>query len=315
MNTEYSLLNSPLAAAYIALSNLFVLTHAHGGSSNKLEQLMEVAELSGRHKGVVLFGPSGAGKTTQMDRLEAWVNRRYGWTQGEPPLLVRASMPATCTPASLSKTLLEALGDPFAEKGSGVDAERRLLSRLPSSKAKAFAFDEFHHVFDEKPTKDIKGSTQTLKNFVSAANRPVILLGLESITTFVRNSKELKNRFSQYIELPRFALGNKEQLQDFLRLLNGIADVLSMAPEAALNESIMRLRMWLASEGGLTGALVELAKVACQTAMAAQADCVSMTHLSEAYRTMGNTDDDPFVLTPTQIQLLASKRRLQKPRR
>src|SRR5437764_5283768 len=114
---------------------------------------------------MLIGGTQGAGKTTLIE-----------WYAGDSPvqelpekritLVLVVNVPSPATVKGLGSAMLEALGDPAADKGAVSSITLRLKAYIKDCKVELIILDEFQHFDDRQSRKVLKTLSDWLKNLI-----------------------------------------------------------------------------------------------------------------------------------------------------
>jgi Cdc6-like AAA superfamily ATPase len=176
-------------------------------------------------KCLLITGRPGVGKTT----LAEYYMKDYPRIETDeglkvPILYVKIEVPST--PKNLVSSILSALGDPAAEKGTIGSQTRRLRKFLEDLKTELIILDEFQHFIDRDSLKVLKTISDWLKLLIDNSKIPVVLMGMpySRIILDTRGNEQLKRRFSLRRSIEPFSWGGKQKEQEgfktFLKLVD-----------------------------------------------------------------------------------------------
>lgn len=156
------------------------------------------------------MGRPGVGKTS----LAEYYMKDYPRVDSDervtvPILYLKIEVPAT--PKGLVSSLLDALGDPAAEKGNIGSQTRRLRKFLKELKTELIILDEFQHFIDKDSLKILKTVSDWLKLLIDNSKIPVVLMGMpySHIILDTRGNEQLKRRFSLRRSIESFGWGGQ----------------------------------------------------------------------------------------------------------
>jgi type II secretory pathway predicted ATPase ExeA len=211
--------------------------HTHAKAANEAE-------------GLLIQGDTGAGKTTIIKLYMRDHPRTSTEDRSSVPVL-RASVPVPATCKSLATTLLIAIGDPAAEKGTQLSQTHRLKKYFEVCNVELLILDEFQHFQDRDSLKVLKTVSDWLKLLMDQTNVPIVLAGLPYSHTILDEpgNEQLQRRFATRIELQPFLYETSKERQDFRRFLNAIDDKLPLAEKSNLADPGTALCIYEATDG------------------------------------------------------------------
>ncbi len=163
------------------------------------------AKFASEPEGLLIQGETGAGKTTIIKLYMKDYPRTYAEeTTTVPVLYARVPTPATCK--QLVTKLLEAIGDPAAERGTQISQTLRLKKYLEVCKVELLVLDEFQHFQDRDSQKVLKTVSDWLKLLMEETGIPIVLIGLPYSHTILdtHGNEQLKRRFATRLTLGPF---------------------------------------------------------------------------------------------------------------
>ncbi len=146
---------------------------------------------------VMVTGPSGAGKTTLVNRRLDEAPELAPFDDGygnEVQYCLRVNTPAGASVKTLGGAILEASGYPLKKLGDQGDLWLTVRNRLPLMMHKIIFFDEFQHVLKGPKAKGTAFLTDTIKTLMQNPEWPVWLIfaGVPQIQEFVERDEWLQ---------------------------------------------------------------------------------------------------------------------------
>ncbi len=240
-------------------------------------------KVSNEAEGLLIQGDTGAGKTTII-RLYAKTFPRTYTDDGTIVPVLCASVPVPATCKSLVTTLLSAIGDPAAEKGTQVSQTHRLKRYMEGCKVELLILDEFQHFQDRDSHKILKTVSDWLKVLMDQTNVPIVLAGLPYSHTILdaAGNEQLQRRFAIRIDLEPFGYKTSRERQDFRRFLSVIDDKLPLAEKSDLADPGTALCIYEATNG-VVAHVMKLVRRATVIALESNSERLTMDILSQAY--------------------------------
>lgn len=218
------------------------------------QAMLQIAELHAysQHNrvggGLLLTGPSGVGKSTILQQYLQNFPRQEDKSITKIPVL-HVSIPSSPTVKNMAETILIALHDPLARRGSAEEKTFRIYQLLKSCQVELLLMDEFQHCYYSHTIVEFRRVADWLKNMISISGVAVVLCGLEEAEMVVSSNEQLARRFSARLHIPAFRFENQEDFQEFRALLKGYQQSLVIPPEEPLFEANLARRFLVASHG------------------------------------------------------------------
>lgn len=268
-------------------------------------------------QGLLLVGPTGAGKTTLSRSYAQRYPIRYTPTGMVLPVL-SATIPTPASEKNLATALLYALGDPLAGRNTTGVMTQRLIKLLRDCHVELVMLDELQHFVDRDNRKVLQNASNWLKMVIKEANVSCVLIGLEGeAEQVVSINPQLSRLFGDPLVLAPFSWDENQPqtIDEFRRLLADLEEVLPLAEPSGLASRETAWRLWVAS-GGVMSYLMALLRRATRLALSSERERVDWPLLAAAFeqrlapkrRGLGNPFIDeisppppprPRVVTPT----------------
>jgi len=247
---------------------------------------------------LLVIGQTGVGKSTL---LTAYARSAPPCRTGEGlrQPIVQATILPPATVKSLAATLLHALGDPAAGKGTTDSMTRRLVHFFGHCGVQLLILDELQHFVDRDSQKVLWTVSNWLKTLIKETRVACVLVGLaDEADQVVMANPQLARLFGDPLELTPFAWDETHPatIAEFRALLQEIERLLPLNEESHLTQLDIAQRCFVACDGVL-GYLMALMRRA--TALALQQGC---EHL-----------DAPLLATAFDQRLGGTRRALPNP--
>jgi len=256
------------------------------------------AKFASEPEGLLIQGETGAGKTTILKLYMKDYPRIHGpETTRVPVLYAKVPTPATCK--QLVTKILEAIGDPAAERGTQISQTLRLKKYFDVCKVELLVLDEFQHFQDRDSQKVLKTVSDWLKLLMEETGIPIVLVGLPYSHTILdaHGNEQLKRRFATRIELGPFGYESSQERQDFRRFLNMIDEKLPLVEKSNLADPSMALCIYDATDG-VVAHVMKLIRRATVIALESNREKITLDILAIAYeQRLASNDpekDNPF---------------------
>jgi type II secretory pathway predicted ATPase ExeA len=280
------------------VENLYIHFPRNETALNAIKECHTHTKVSNEAEGLLIQGDTGAGKSTII-RLYAQNFPRSYTDEGTIVPVLCASVPVPATCKSLVTTLLSAIGDPAAEKGTQVSQTHRLKRYMEGCKVELLILDEFQHFQDRDSQKILKTVSDWLKVLMDQTNVPIVLAGLPYSHTILDadGNEQLQRRFAIRIDLEPFGYTASRERKDFRRFLSVIDDKLPLAEKSDLADPGTALCIYEATNG-VVAHVMKLVRRATVIALESNCERLTMEVLSMAYeqRLAANDPDkkNPF---------------------
>jgi len=247
----------------------------------KIEYCHQHSKVAAEPECLLVTGPTGAGKTTLCQTYARGYPRSVGPHGVRVPVLA-ASIPVPATAKSLVTRLLEALGDPLAERGTAVSQTLRLVRLMRDCGVELIILDEFQHFIDRDSNHILLTVANWLKDVLNETNVPIVLTGMPYSDVILRANAQLERRFGMRERIDPFAWDTPEARTEFRTLLYVLDRALAFDRPSNLSDSETAHRIYCAT-GGVLGYVMKLVRRAAVFAVERRLDLVDLTLLAEAY--------------------------------
>lgn len=232
-------------------------------------------------EGMLITGLAGVGKSNLIKRYAGKFPRREEEARTVVPVLV-VTIPQSATVKSLVGDLLEALGDPFADRGAAASQTRRLRKLIKDCGVEIIIADEFQHFIDRESDKVLHDVSDWLKVLMDKTRKPVILIGMPNSDKILEANEQLKRRFTLKESLEPFGWKSIKQQDAFRQLLGHIDDKLPFNERANLSDPQIAYQIYHATRG-VIGYVMLLIRVAAIKGLRQSATKLDADLLAYAY--------------------------------
>lgn len=198
--------------------------------------------------GLLITAPSGAGKTTLL------TNYAEKFPIGKEPQkthipVLHVVVPSSPTAKSFAESILLALGDPLARRGSAEEKTFRIYKLLKACEVEILLIDESQHFYYTHTAVEFRRLSDWLKNMISISGLAVVMFGLEETEMVMFSNEQLARRFSTRIHISPFNLNDEEDFKEFRAVLKAFQQLLPIPVEEPLYGANIARRFLVASNG------------------------------------------------------------------
>lgn len=203
--------NNTEVAKKIALFRSIVIQYPR---QLELHDRLDYLQALGRHSrgepqmGLRVLAPTGSGKSTAARTYKRLVERGIPPSDEHVPVLLLPLNSAT-TSRRLMVQILQALGDPVAEKGTEQALQARAVSYMRRLGVELLIIDEVQHLTYRSNAKiDV---TDALKSFLDAGVAPIAFLGTETALPLFEANLQLNGRLIAPFDMPKLDVAKAEE--------------------------------------------------------------------------------------------------------
>lgn len=142
----------------------------------EIARLHERGKVAGVADSMLLVAQSGTGKSTALKYYEERFPRTEKKWGTRIPVL-RVVTPESPTVKTLAESVLVAMGDPAAAKGTASAKTNRIIHFFKVCGVELLFIDEFQHFHDSQRAAESRRVSDWLKNLINMVGIPVILAG------------------------------------------------------------------------------------------------------------------------------------------
>jgi len=243
----------------------------------------EVNPLTPDPECVALLGGFRTGKTTIVESFCGQHPRQMLAENTHIPVL-KVVMPAKASVGNMLSTMLVALGDPLADRGSIGTKQHRLQRFLADCKVQMMILDEANHFVDRDSQRVLHDVSNTMKSLIKEQNIACVLVGLPYTEEVLRVNEQFGSLFGDAHTLEPFQWkeDQPETVEEFRMFLRQVEQQLPLASRSFLASREMAWRCFVATQGKV-GYVMRLLRRAAEAAVQHDELSLSRTLLNEAF--------------------------------
>jgi Cdc6-like AAA superfamily ATPase len=274
----------------------------------KVKHAHSYSRLAAEPECVFIGGPPGAGKTTLLNHYRLRFQPKDHGDRIEVPVLC-ARVPSKATDKNLATTLLAALGDPAAEKGSAYNQTTRLKLFIRECGVQLIILDEFQHFVDKDSWKVLKRVSDWLKNLIDETGVPVVLIGMPYAVEILASpgNEQLQRRFAVRAPLDPFVWDTSDERTEFRAFLKAVDDQLPLGESSRLSDPLIAFRFYCATNGRV-GRIMKIVRRATELALERGIEHLSLDVLADAYDDRLRADCpgrvNPFLMDKARLKII-----------
>ncbi|PXX51125.1 TniB family NTP-binding protein [Aquitalea magnusonii] len=212
---------------------------------------------------MLITGDTGVGKSTLIDTFKQ-LHPKQNTVEGTEIPVLEASLQLPVTIGGLFSSILDAMGAPYADRGTVEFKRRRLMELLKRCRVQLVILDEFQHLVERGTRQRIEAVADAIKSLINHSGIPFILVGMPTAHAVLEYSPQLAGRFPLRRDLPSFNW--LERPADFERLLTFFEQALPFEKPSGFCDDTLPARFYLAT-GGNFRAFTTLIYDASRTAL------------------------------------------------
>jgi energy-coupling factor transporter ATP-binding protein EcfA2 len=265
-----------------ALDQLFVKHDAVKRILDYIQLELPIRAVQGRATGLLIVASSGAGKSRLVEYLKKLFPDEVTLTLTKR-LVVSFKIPPSPSPKSLGEELLLQLGDPEYNVGTAkvkFDRIRKLLKKVGTI---ILTIDDFQDVPAKRGVRGVEQIACWIRDLCDIDFPGIVIaLGTEEAVVVRDAHGQLLRRMQARLELPAFTLDSDDAKKRFKQLLNQIDGSLPMAERSNLDDSVMMVRLYRATNGSLDY-LMKLLGKAIARAVARGSERIELRDLEQGF--------------------------------
>lgn len=262
------------------MRNVIITHDAYAKVVNGCIKIIQSGERINRsNKGIAIMGSGGTGKSTAIEHLKDYLNKKYAGQFNAPVLLTKVSSDTTIK--SFYIGILGELNHPITDKREDKNITADKLQKLVVCALKGHVgtlfIDEVSDVFSNRNKKQFaQDFLVMIKHLLSDTSINIILVGTPALEQlFEIADEQFRTRFPSKFELPIFAMDTS-----WVRLLNDyVAQTTKIYDISILPNLFPQLHEWT---GGNLRNLANLLTTAIDVAEQEKAPALTAQHLLDA---------------------------------
>jgi hypothetical protein len=249
-----------------------------------ITECQELSKISDEPQCMTLEGKPGAGKSTLVkDYASAFP--REETPEGSIIPVFYLETPSPVTVKGLAAKMLEALGDPAANKGTLWSMNSRLDQFIRECHVELVIMDDFHHLIDRKTKLVLEEVSDWLKVRIKETKVPFLVVGIEdTIEIILQTNHQLSRLFAARETLRPFLfdLTNQKSIREFSLFIEYAEKAIEMQLASPPNRTEMLYRIYYATDG-IVGNIMNLIRRAALISRQKSKETLDLSSLSEAF--------------------------------
>jgi len=174
--------------------SLLTMRIPHGNFKAAFErgqELMSLRDIGMPGSGLMVFGPSGVGKTTLTHALVAYGHKHFG-----PDSVMRIQLASGATIKGMISSLLFGFGDPRSNSGTAQELSHRLKETIRARGCRMIIIDEVQHLIPGgKASEMLKDNILNTFKILDDTGVSFLLAGMESMIQLWEGDEQIRSRF------------------------------------------------------------------------------------------------------------------------
>jgi len=258
----------------------------------RLRQCFHAKQRSREPVCLAIVGESRTGKSRALEEFER-EHPQFRDANGLNVPVLQISVPSLPTVSGLVELMLDQLGDPMASKGTEANKTSRVRQLLKEARTIVLALDEFQHFYDKATQRVQHIVADWLKVLVDKAQVGLVVAGLPSCLSVIRQNEQLMGRFLAPVRLSRFDWTKQDEREAFIDILCAFQRSLPEFELPSFESDEMAFRAYCAS-GGLIGYWTKLLRQAAWNALDANTTRITLEDLAQAFRDIDIAEGGQF---------------------
>ncbi|HSC76490.1 MAG TPA: TniB family NTP-binding protein [Pseudomonadales bacterium] len=252
---------------------------------------------------LLLTGESGSGKSAIA---EYYVKNNPVIEQSERTYIpvFHFELKAISTPLEFLRSLLIAIGDPQQGMGAKNAGElyARLLALIKAVGIELLILDEIQVIIERRSAKMVAGIADLFKDLIKETNIPIVFMGMPWSKYLVDSNSQLGRRIIYRRVIPPFRIGQKNERDEYRRLLKMLSDAYHISNEVKLEELSFTYRMFSATSGNLSTTVELISDAYVRSRMKEKSiDIQTFADVMSGYG--AGDSENPFLLPIEKLEL------------
>jgi hypothetical protein len=202
---------------------------------------------------LLLTGESGSGKS---ELAKHYVKNNPVFEDEERTRIpvLHYELRSVATPEEFLRSLLVAIGDP--QQGMGARNKGELYARLVilinTVGLELLILDEIQVIIERRSAKVLTGIADLFKDLIKDTEIPIVFMGMPWSRYLVDSNQQLKRRIAYRYVIPPFRVSQKENRDDYRRLLKLLGDHYGISKKLKIENVTFALRCFAATSGNLS---------------------------------------------------------------
>ncbi len=250
----------------------------------EIERCHRLQRYAAEPPGCFLVGRTGAGKSTLLESYAKRYPPIVDETGRRQPVVL-VSNPSTGSIKDLATAILQALGDPRAERGTVGNKTYRIKQYFRDCKVELLILDELQSFVDRESLRVLHNASNWLKDLIKQARVVCVLAGLEGDAEEVVNTNEqLARMFPDPIHLNPFGWDETklDGGDEFRKFLMQLEQIFPLKESSHLADEERAWRCFVAS-GGVISYVMALIRRAAHLALETGREHIDDALLEQAF--------------------------------
>lgn len=253
-----------------------------------IRDCQDLSQIAREPRCLALEGVTGAGKSTLVQDYAALFARHEQRNQSGVDCLVipvlYVETPAPVTVKGMAAAMLQALGDPAANRGTLWSMNARLIHFIRECQVELIILDDFQHLIDSETTRVLSRVADWLKVLIKQTRIPFVVVGLEGEVRKVLDANVQLSRLFRRELLAAFKWNPKDAdtAREFDQLLKCVERIIELPVDTSLPRAVLLQRIHYATDG-VIGHVMTLLGHAALLADRRQTGKIDLPALAQAY--------------------------------